>query len=458
MTARTTHLSPRFARCTGDATATSNVLAVLLLGTVLGVSWPHAARAQHAPDRPPHTAASPETRAERHGSQLGLVEAVRLSRGDQPAIDAFESDAVASEEAAVAARTLPDLQVTAGVRDFPVTGRNRFSPTADNFTMYMIGLMREQVRRSKREAEAARLRAEAFASRKEATAQERRIQREVMIAWLNAVEAKAKQNYVNRLIADLNVGHQVSEASIPTGGSTPALALQMQAEIALAEATRAKAVGDEAKARGELARWIGAAAQRPLPDRIPTLEPLLRDARAVNFATHPEVLLGDAQQIAAQRQVDVARADRKRDLSWSVSYGWRPSFGDLVSANVTIPLLINKANRQDRRVAEAAARANAANLRTLDTWRELSGAYEAALAEYRSAEAQLSILTGRAIPSLEASFQAAEARYGAGQGSLEVPLTIVRRYIEISIEAIEQQAQRARAAAELTYLTEDVAR
>ena len=457
MTARATHPSPRFARCAGDAGAKRNVLAVALMMTGLGLAWPNAARAQHSPDRPPHNEASPETRVAPQGSQLGLVEAVRLSRGDQPAIEAFESDAVASEEAAVAARTLPDLQVTAGVQNFLVSGKTAFSPTAD-MTMYTIGIMREQIRRSKREAESTRLRAEAFASRKEATAQERRIQREVMIAWLNAVEAKAKQSLVDRLISDLNVGHQVLEAGIPTGASTPALALQTQAEIALAEATKAKAVGDEAKARGELARWIGAAAQRPLPDRIPTLEPLLRDARTVNFSTHPEVLLGNARQVAAQRQIDVARADRKRDLSWSVTYGWRPSYGDLVSANVTIPLLRNKANRQDRRVAEATARANAANLRTLDTRRELSGAYEAALAEYRSAEAQLSILTGRAIPSLEASFEAAEARYGAGQGSLELPLTIVRRYVEISIEAIEQQAQRARAAAELTYLTEDVAK
>jgi len=438
--------------------ATSNVLAILLLGTALGVAWPHAARAQHSPDRPPHTAASPETRIAPQGSQLGLVEAVRLSRGDQPVIEAFESDALASEEAAVAARTLPDLQVTAGVKDFPVTGKDAFSPTADNFTMYTIGIMREQIRRSKREAESVRLRAEAFASRKEATAQERRIQREVMIAWLNAVEAQAKQKLLDRLISDLNVGHQVMEAGIPTGASTPALALQTQAEIAIAEATKAKVVGEEAKARGELARWIGTAAQRPLPNRIPTLEPMLRDARTVNFSTHPEVLLGDAQQVAAQRQIDVAQADRKRDLSWSVSYGWRPSFGDLVSANVTIPLLRNMANRQDRRVAEATARANAATLRMLDTRRGLSGAYEAALAEYRSAEAQLSILTGRAIPSLEASFKAAEAHYGAGQGSLELPLTVVRQYVEISIEAIELQAQRARAAAELTFLTEDVAK
>lgn len=116
------------------------------------------------------------------GRILGLKEAAALARGDQPALAAFEREAVASEEAAVAAGILPDPTVTVGVKDFPVTGDNAFSPTADNFTMYTIGFMREQVRRSRRQAEAARLTAEAVVSRTEATSQERRIQREVMIA------------------------------------------------------------------------------------------------------------------------------------------------------------------------------------------------------------------------------------------------------------------------------------
>ncbi len=114
MTARTTHLSPRFARCTGNATATSNVLAVLLLGTVLGVSWPCPLYTPDAADDPLRVAAAGDPRVERHAPQLGIFDAVRLSRGDQPAIEAFESDAVASEEAAVAARTLLGRGVAAG--------------------------------------------------------------------------------------------------------------------------------------------------------------------------------------------------------------------------------------------------------------------------------------------------------------------------------------------------------
>ena len=419
-------------------------LATAGLPSVAAAQRQHAAGTEHS--------AGPDST----GSMLSLSEAAALARGDQPRLAAFEREAVASEQAAVAAGTLPDPTITAGVTDFPVTGDNAFSPTADNFTMYTIGVMREQVRRSRRQAEAARLTAEAVISRTEASVQERRIQRDVMIAWLNAVEAQAKQRLLDRLISDLSVGRQIMEAGIPTGSSTPSLALQAQAEVALAKAMQEDARGQEARARAEMARWIGAAAQRPLPDTVPALD--VPKASQTHLAQHPHVLVAEAQERAAQGAVNVARADRRPNISWSVMYGFRPEFGDLVTATVSIPLQINKNRLQNRRIGEASARADAARLRAQDAQRELSGSYGAALADYKSAEAQLSIITTQAIPSLEASFKAAEARYGAGQGSLEMPLTVVRRYVETTIQSIEQQGRRARAAAELIYLTQDASR
>lgn len=397
-------------------------------------------------------------RSERVGEVLNLVEAVVLSRSVQPRLSAFSREAEALEEAAVAAGTLPDPQLMVGVRDFPVTGGKAFSPTADNFTMYMVGVMREQVRRSKRTAAATQLRAEALVSRAQATAEERQIQLQVMTAWIDAVEAEMKQRVLRRLISDLNVGHQVMEAVIGTGGSTPALALQMQAEIALAEARLADAAGEEARARANMARWIGAAANRPLPDTIPVLELPEGAAARAELADHPAVDLAESQEQAFRRRVDVAREDLKSDPTWSFSYGWRPDFGDLVTLQFTIPLQLNKERRQNRRIAEASARADAAALRAQDTRTELQAAYLAALAQYKSADAQLAILESQAIPSLEASFEAAEARYGAGQGSLELPLTLIERYLEATVQAVIERGRRARAAAEIIYLTQDVTR
>ncbi|MDQ8757383.1 TolC family protein [Sphingosinicella sp. LHD-64] len=387
------------------------------------------------------------------GAVLTMNDAVALARGDQLAVAAFAREAAASEDAAVAAGTLPDPQIIGGVQNYPVTGDVAFHPTRDDMTMYTIGVMREQVRRARREAAAAQLQAQAVVSRAEGTAQERRIQREVMIAWINAVEAAARQRLLARVINDLDAGRRIMEAGIPTGASTPALALQAQAEVALAQSQLAEARGQEARARAELARWIGPAAHQALPNDVPDLTLPAMPAEVPSLETHPNVRLAEAQAQAARRQVDAARTERRPNLSWSVIYGWRPDYGDMVSAQVTIPLQINRGRLQNRRIAEAEARADAARLRAEDARRELDGAYGAALADYRAADAQLTLLRAQAIPALEASFETAEARYAGGQGSLELPLAIVRRYVEANIQAVEQQGRRARAAAELIYLT-----
>ena len=391
------------------------------------------------------------------GSLLGLKEAVTLAGRDQPALTALEREAAASEEAAVAALTLPDPELILGIQNYPIIrGENAWSPVDDDMTMYTIGLMREQVRRSRREAEAAGIRAEAVVSRRQGDAREREISRDVMIAWINAVEARAKQKLLDQLISDLDVGRQVAEAGVPTGGSTPALVLQAQAEVAAAKAMLEEARGQEAESRAELARWIGAAAQRPLPDAVPNLEPPA--GTNADVVAHPHIAAAAAEQEAALRRIEVARQASGRDISWSVMLGVRPKYGEMLSAQVSIPLRLNRSGRQDRLIAESQARADAARLRAEDTRRELSGSYSAAIADYRSAQAQLDVLTREAIPSLEASFEATEARYRSGQGTLEMPLLIVRRYLETTIQSVEQQGRRARAAAEIIYLTQDVAR
>lgn len=382
---------------------------------------------------------------------LTVQQAVALASTDQPSVAAYESDAIAFEQAAVAARSLPDPVVSAGIQNYPVTGMNAPSPTRDEMTMYTIGVMREQIRRSQREAEAARLRAEAAVSRFQGSARQRTIQRDVMKAWIDGVEARSKQALLARVIGDLKTGQKVMEAGVPTGASSPALALEAQAEVSLAESELADAKGAEQRARGVLRRWIGAAADRPLPDYIPRID--LPSGVAPDFDAHPEVLVANAEETAARRQGDVARAQRRPNVSWSAMVGFRPDYGEMASVQVSIPLQLNRRNLQDRKIAEAEARANAALLRAEDTKRDLAGQYSEALADYRSADARIDEIGGRAIPSLEASFKAAEARYEGGQGSLELPLNIVRRYVETNIQLVEQQGAKARAAADLLYLT-----
>jgi len=387
---------------------------------------------------------------------LTLEQAIGLAGTDQPAIAAYEREAVASDEAAVAARSLPDPEVSAGIENYPVVGLNAPSPTKDEMTMYTIGIMREQVRRSKREAEAQRISAEALVSRRQASAEERNIRRSVMLDWVDAVEARAKQKLLERLVADLRAGRKVIEAGVPTGSSTPALVLQADAEIGLGEAQLTDAKRAESRARAELARWIGQAAYRPLPDALPTID--VPADMLPQLDTHPEVQVALAQEEVAQRKVAVARAARKSDLTWSVSVGFRPDYGEMVSAGVSIPLQINRRQRQDRLVGEALARADAARLRTEDAKRQLERDYRIAVADYEEATAEIQRIEKESVPALEAAFDAAKARVAGGSGTFDQPFAIARRYVEVTIQSVEARAKRARAAAEILSVQGEIGR
>ena len=256
---------------------------------------------------------------------------------------------------------------------------------------------------------------------------------------------------VSYAMTDWPTGRKVMEAGVPTGGSTPALVLQADAEIAIEQSQIADAERAERHARSELARWIGPAAYRPLPDVIPDVEVPLDMMPPID--THPEVQMALAQQQVAERQVQVAQQARKWDPTWSASVGFRPRYGEMASLTVSIPLQINQRNKQDRLVAEARLKADAAALRAEDARRELAEEYRSAIADYDGANAELTRLNKDAIPALEGAFKAAEARYeGGGGGTLELPFAIIRRYIEVHIQSVEAQARRARAAAEILHV------
>jgi outer membrane protein TolC len=390
----------------------------------------------------------------RNGPVLTLQESLALASGEQPSVAAFEREAEASEQAAFAARSLPDPQLTAGIRDYPVTGENALSPINNNFTMYMVGIMREQVRRSKREAAAAQLAAEALVSRRQASERERQIRRDVMIAWINAVEAHQKRLLLQRLADNLHTGHLVMQEGLKTGQATAATVLRMDSEIALAEGDAAEARGREDRARAELGRWIGAAAAaRSLPDSLPLIEaPKAVPAALVEVGTHPSFEIAQAQREAASRAVEVARQDRKPDITWSVMFEARPKFGNMVTGQVSIPLEVNQRNRQNRKIAEAQLRADAAALRAEDTRRDLIQQYATARADFEGADAELVRIDREAVPALESAFNTAEARFETGGGTAEESFQIVQRYLETAVKSVETRGRRDRAIADMLYI------
>src|SRR3546814_16673062 len=104
--------------------------------------------------------------------------------------------------------------------------------------MKSIGIMRTQVREAKRDAASARYLAEAAVSLAEQDVLARRIQREVMLGWIEVIEAQQKREVLNFLIEKLEARQSLVEDSILDGTATPADVIDIEAEIS-AEVGRA---------------------------------------------------------------------------------------------------------------------------------------------------------------------------------------------------------------------------
>lgn len=382
---------------------------------------------------------------------LTLEDALRMSLERQPALEAWSRTAQASTEAAAAARQLPDPRLTVGVLNLPITG-DPLSFTSDDMTMRTIGIGREQVRRSRRDAASARLLAEGDVSLAEQQLLARRIQREVLLGWISVQEASEKQAVLRNLIERLEARMDAMEDHVSTGRATPADVVAVRAEIAAARGALAAAESDEQVGRAALARWIGDAADRRLVGGFPICPPPAREQALPAIGNHPMLEVAQRQNIVAERGIAVATADRQPNWSWSVMYGQRVgNRSDMVGVELSIDLPFNRSRLQDRRVAQASELAAAARDRVEDTRRELLAGLDRALAQWTGAQARLNATTQEILPALRAAEQALEARYAGGGGDLDSILMARERTTRTSLEEVEQRAGVARVSADLLF-------
>ena len=388
---------------------------------------------------------------------LTLAEALRISLDRQPALDAYARTAEASNEAAVAARQLPDPHLTVGIQNLPITG-DPFSFTADDMTMRTIGIGREQVRRSRREAAASRLVAQGEVSRAEQRLMARRIQREVMLGWVAVLEAQQKQALLRNLIQRLEARLEAMEDHVSTGRATPADVVAVRAEIGAARGDMAAANGDEEVGRSALARWIGDAADMRLAGGLPICRPPARSAALPVIGAHPMLEVARRQNVVAERAIDAATADRRPNWSWSAMYGQRVgNRSDMVGFEVSVELPFNRSRLQNRRIAEASDLAAAARDRIEDTRRDLLSQFDRTLAQWSAAEARLNATTQETLPALRAAEQALEARYAGGGGDLDSILTARERTTRTALQEVEQRGNLARVSADLLFYIEECA-
>ena len=392
---------------------------------------------------------------QRNDAPLSLEEAVRLAvTAADPSVRSSEERAAALEQRAVADAQLPDPTASVAAANLPV---DTFRLNQEAMTQIQFGLRQEIPRGETLELNGIRRQAQSDGERARSALRSRQIELAVRTAWLDRFYLEHalgfvadKRNAVSELLGALS-------ASFATGDLTSQDILRAELELSLLDDRLIEIEQMDARIRADLARYIGVAAMRPMPDTLPDLDdPESLPTFVENLVRHPAVITGDAA--IAVENADVGLAEEAYKPSWAMEAGYGLRAGgraDFATIGVSLSIPLFTGMRQDRNLEAAVRERSAAQLdrsaTLLDLRRELERAYAdwthlgERVALYRTAA------TARAHETAEASITTYANRL------TDFPELIRSQLAELDTELkhLELRTQRAKAWAVLNYLKGD---
>ncbi|MSR10124.1 MAG: TolC family protein [Gammaproteobacteria bacterium] len=383
---------------------------------------------------------------------LTLVEVYSLALAEQPALLAEAANVRALREESVAAGQLPDPQLLTGITQLPVNGGEALSLRDDDFTALSVGISQEFPRAAKRQLRATVLEQQATGAQLALTDLGQRVRLEAGRAYLEVAAADQGAQILERLSTEALRQRDVAGIDLVAGrGAQPEL-LAAQVEAALVT-DRGRALRQREQAgRAALARWIGAAADRPVEGSLPVFPPPPALGRLLEgLPGHPSLAAPATTAALAATELRLATAERKPDWRLEVRYDHRLEFSDLVTLMVGIDLPLFAGNRQDRSSAAALERLSAATAQRDDRLREATATVTAAYREWQAGTERLRYYDEALLPPSTARVEAALAAYRAGRGSLSALLEARRSLIETELMRLDLATQVVRDRMQLQY-------
>jgi len=388
---------------------------------------------------------------------LTLAEAQRRAVERSRQISAHDAATVASREMAVAAGRLPDPMLNLGIDNLPADGPDRFSVTRDFMTMRRIGIMQEFTRSEKRQLRAEKFEREADKILAEKIATIASIQRDTALAWLDRYYAEATAAAIAEQASEVKLEIVAAESAYRAGRGS-------QGDVFAAHSTLA-ALDDRASefnrrisaAKTVLARWVGEDAATQLAGK-PKFDSIRLDTNALDaeLAHYPQTTVLRKQEEIASTEARIARADKRADWSVEVMYSQRgPSFSNMLSVGVSIPLQWNQRNRQDRELASKLAMADQAKAEREEALRAQIGEVRAMVVEWENGRERLARYEKQIIPLAKERTRASFAAYRGGKTSLTDLLLARRNEIDMRIQALQLEMETARMWAQLNFLIPD---
>lgn len=383
-------------------------------------------------------------------ARLSLDDALGIALGNAPALSAAADSAQAAREMAVAAGQLPDPVLRLGADDLPVNGPDRWNPVSST---RRIGVMQEYVTTDKRAL--LRRRAELDVVRQDAAHRSLKtnLRRDVATAWLDRYYAMQSRELLKLLEAEVELQLRILDSQLRVGKASTtespmatAMLLQTRDRILMADK-------QERLAHIALERWLGKDASRE-PGTAPNIESLALDPANPDLVTSvPSVQEHASEREIAKADFAIAESSKRPNWSWELTYSQRGSAdSNMVTFGVSIPLVLNASNKQDREIAARKAQVEQADALHEDLRRETQAGIASNYAEWKSLIDRRRRLSIALLPVSLQRIDLSLAAYRAGQGNLASVLEARRAEVEAQLQLLDLQRETARLWAQLQYV------
>lgn len=382
---------------------------------------------------------------------LGLQDALRIAQQRSYALRAQDAAVQAAGHMAVAALHRPDPTLHLSIDNLPIDGPMRFNLTRDFMTMRSVGLSQTFTREGKRLAGSASFKREADVAHATYSVKIAELRRDTALAWFDRYYQKQMLEILSKQRAEAALQIEAAEALYRADRGIQADLLLARASVFRIDdqilATRAR----EARAIAQLARHVGELAAAPLADPPSISE--IRTAVLQHIERHPAIALLASREAAALAQAEMARQEKHPDWSGTLMYSQRgPSFSNMVSVVVTVPLQWDQKNRQDRELSARLAQVEQARAERTELMRATEAEIQAWLVDWRSKLARLADYDASLIPLAAERTQTMLTAYRGGRASLPGVLEARRMEIDTRVERLRIEMDAAALWATLEYL------
>ena len=388
---------------------------------------------------------------------LSLADAQRIAAGDAPQIDAQAATLRAAQQASLGAAELADPKLIVGIDNIPTDGADRFNLTREFMTMRKIGFMQDFTRAEKLKLRGDRAAAEVQKEAAILALGKLNLRRDVALAWIERYFAGRQLDLLKALARESEL--QITAADAALAGGKGQSTDPFAARLALAQLVdrTIEAERNIARADANLARWIGAAATRPL-DAAPVFDQLSHPYQELtgNLETHPSLGMYAPLQAIAASEVKLADAAKRPDWTLEVAFAQRgPAYSNMLSVGVRIDLPIFQSRRQDPALASKVALVEQVRAQAEDARRAHAAEIENMLADWNAAKSRVQRFASALLPLAGERTGVALASYRGGKGDIAPVLEARRSEIDIRINYLQAEAELARAWAQLNFLLPD---